>query len=366
VNTGAPPGAEAAVVNITVTGATNAGYVTAEDCAPRSGERTSSNGNATPGITSANLSVVAIDAQGRFCLYESQPMETIVDVQGFFAPAASSAGGGNLLTTIAPQRVMDTRAQTFCLSAGTCGKKGPISANTAMAITTNVVPKTAVAILSNLTVTAPSGAGYLTADACAALANGPQTRSNTNFLPGATVANLAVVPAAAVSAGMQMCTYSNATTHEAIDLQGYFAPASEGGWGFSPQAPQRLLDTREGDGALPGANTIIRIQGPAGQSAALVNLTLVGAKQAGYVTADKCSALTAGPQTKSNSNMTVGLIAANVAVVPLDEDGSFCVYLSQATHLVVDLQGSFSPAGPLRFTAITPVRRHDSRELNTP
>ena len=51
-------------------------------------------------------------------------------------------------------------------------------------------------------------------------------------------------------------------------------------------------------------------------------------------------------------------------VVPLDPDGSFCVYLSHATHLVVDLQGSFSPTGDLRFVPVTPVRQHDSRVLN--
>jgi len=53
-----------------------------------------------------------------------------------------------------------------------------------------------------------------------------------------------------------------------------------------------------------------------------------------------------------------------VAVVPLDADGSFCVYLSNATHLVVDVQGSFSPTADLRFVPVTPVRRHDSRQLN--
>ena len=106
------------------------------------------------------------------------------------------------------------------------------------------------------------------------------------------------------------------------------------------------------------------MQGPAGASAALVNLTLTDAKSAGYITADACSALVPGPQTKSNGNSTVGRITANVAVVPLDPDGSFCIYTSQPTHVVVDVQGSFSPAGDLRFVPVTPARRHDSRELN--
>jgi hypothetical protein len=129
---------------------------------------------------------------------------------------------------------------------------------------------------------------------------------------------------------------------------------------------QRLIDTRTAAAKAPAAGTVIRVQAPVGASAALVNLTLVGAKNAGYVTADACSALAEGPQTKSNGNMTPGLVSANVAVVPVDADGAFCIYLSASTHVVVDLQGTFSQAGTLRFTPITPVRRHDSRVFNTP
>ncbi|MCU1368346.1 MAG: hypothetical protein JWN39_3985, partial [Ilumatobacteraceae bacterium] len=376
IDTGAPAGSTAAVVNITLTGATAAGYVTAEPCSAAAGDRTSSNGNATPGLTTANLSVVPVDANGKFCLYQSQAMETVVDVQGFFAPAASAAGGGNLLTTVAPQRIIDTRTQTFCAPSGTCGKKGPVAANTEVMLGTSAIPATAVAMLANLTITAPTADGYVTADACNTLVAGPQTRSNANFVAGATVANLAVVPATAMTSGTtpgaQICTYTSATTQKAVDVQGYFAPASAGGWGFSAVPSQRLLDTRSCSAdpsvacPLSPAGSIVRIQGPAGASAVLVNLTLTGAKQAGYATADQCSALTEGPQTKSNSNMSPSAIAANVAVVPLDPDGSFCVYLSAASHLVVDLQGTFSSAAPLRFVPITPVRRHDSRAFNTP
>ncbi len=390
IATQAPSGATAAVVNITLTGATTAGYVTAEPCTATSGTATSgtatsgasvgdrrwSNGNSVPGLTTANLSVVPIDANGAFCLYQSQPGHTIVDVQGFFAPSAASPGGGNLLTAVAPRRMIDTRTQTYCAPNGTCGKPGPVPANTELMVAAPAVPASAVALLANLTITGPTGSGYVTADACPALVVGPQTRSNTNFVAGSTVANLAVVPTTSSTSGAQICSYTSATTQKAIDLQGYFAPVSAGGWGFAMSPPQRLLDTRNcqidaSTGAQQcaspnAAGSIVRVQGPVGESAVLVNLTLTDATQAGYATADKCSALVAGPQTKSNSNMTVGKVVANVAVVPLDPDGGFCVYLSAAAHLVVDLQGTFSPTAPLRFNPITPVRRHDSRVLNTP
>lgn len=363
VDTDAPTGATAAVVNITLVGATGQGFVTAEPCGPMSGPRSSSNGNATPGIVSANLSVVPIDAQGRFCLFQSQTMDTVVDVQGFFVPTAAAGSTGSLLHVLPPQRLLDTRTDTFCAAGSTCGRSGPVAAGTEMAVSTPLVPADAVAMLTNLTVTAPSAAGFVTADSCATLTPGPQTRSNTNFVAGATVANLAVVPSRAVPGGSEICTFTSATAQKVVDVQGWFAPASSpGGWGYTAAPASRLLDTRSGD--RPAAGTVLRVQGPAGASAALVNLTLTDARTAGYITADRCSSLVPGPQTKSNGNSTVGRITANVAVVPLDPDGSFCVFLSHATHLVVDLQGSFSPTGDLRFVPVTPVREHDSRELN--
>ena len=362
IDTKAPAGATAAVVNITLTDPTVPGFVTAEPCTPVAGPRTSSNGNATPGVVTANLSIVPIDSSGRFCLFQSAPMDTVVDVQGFFAPTAVSAGGGSVLNVVAPQRLIDTRTDTFCAPGGVCGKRGPVAAGTEMAITTGVVPATATAMLANLTVTSPSTAGYVTADSCASLVAGPQTRSNANFVAGGTVANLAVVPTSAAAGGAQVCTYTSATAQKVVDVQGWFGPPATGGWSYDSVVPQRLLDTRSGAINAPG--TIVRVQGPAGASAALVNLTLTDATAPGYITADKCSALVAGPQTKSNGNATVGRVSANVAVVPLDPDGSFCVFLQQPTHLVVDLQGTFSATGTLRFTPITPVRRHDSRELN--
>ncbi len=365
VDTEAPPGATAAVVNITLVDAASAGFVTAEPCGAASGARTSSNGNATPGVVSANLSVVPLDAQGRFCLFQSQAMDTVVDVQGFFVPGGAAGPTGSLLHVLAPQRLLDTRTDTFCAAGGTCGRNGPVAAGTEMTVTTPLVPPDAVAMLTNLTVTSPTAAGYVTADSCSTLTPGPQTRSNTNFVAGATVANLAVVPARSTDGGSEICTFTSATAQKVVDVQGWFAPASSpGGWGYTALAASRVLDTRVGE--RPAAGTVLRVQGPAGASAALVNLTLVDARSPGYVTADRCSSLVPGPQTKSNGNSTVGRVTANVAVVPLDPDGSFCVYLSHATHLVVDVQGSFAPSGTLRFVPVTPVREHDSRDLNTP
>ena len=75
-----------------------------------------------------------------------------------------------------------------------------------------------------------------------------------------------------------------------------------------------------------------------------MNLTVTGATAAGYLTADKCSALVAGPQTKSNVNYQAGIDIANTAVVNIDPDGTFCMYTDQSANILADLQGIYIAA----------------------
>lgn len=359
VDTQAPKGATAALVNLTMTGATAAGFVTAEPCGAIAGPRTSSNGNVAAGQTVANLAVVALDSAGRFCLYRSQPMHTVVDVQGFFAPAKSAGSGGTLYSPVTPQRVVDTRVE-----------RGPTPAGSALVVDGSMAPANAVAMLANLTVTDPSAAGYLTADSCTAPASSAQSHSNANFGAGDTVANLAVVPLSPGTGGPQFCTYSSVAAQNVVDVAGFFAPPSSAGWGLSTAAPKRLVDTR-GCWTDPVSNmqrcaqpidasTVIRMRAPAGAAAVLVNLTLTEATLAGFTTAQPCSAVHAAP-TQSNGNVSPGGTTANLAVVTVDPDGTFCVTVSAPMHVIVDLQGTFAVGSGLQFLPTAPTRRSDSR-----
>jgi hypothetical protein len=352
-----PAGATSALVNITLTGASASGYVTAESCDGNvTGERSWSNGNVAVGATVANLAVVPLDAFGRFCLYNSTPMHMIVDAQGFFMPSRLAGSGATMFTPLSPTRVLDTR------NAG--GKVVALSEN---GVVVAHAPAGSVAMLSNITVTGTVGAGYLTADSCENLQPGEQTRSNINFGNDDTVANLAVVPMGFVGDKPGFCTLANAGLNQVIDVQGVFAPSPVGQWGYSPAAPSRLLDTRkctDNCAEVFKAGAVIKMAAPAGASAVLINLTLTDAKAAGYATADKCSSLVPGPQAQSNANVTVGRSVANLAVVPVDADGTFCVYTSSATRVIVDVQGTFSPSGDLRFIPVSSVRRFDSRGMS--
>jgi alpha-tubulin suppressor-like RCC1 family protein len=216
------------------------------------------------------------------------------------------------------------------------------------------------AALVNVTMTEATRVGYITADRCDAITAGPQTKSNGNYTPGSSVANLAVVP---FDADGTLCVVNEQPVNLLVDIQGAFTPS--GTDLFTPVGPTRLLDTRAG--IKPAAGSITTVQtGQAGASSALVNLTMSEADAPGYVTANRCSALTAGPQTKSNGNYTPGANIANLAVVPLDPSGTFCIYSERSAQLIVDIQGTLTPGGANRFTPVGPTRLLDTRQGSKP
>ena len=372
IDVDAPAGAAAALVNLTTVGATQNGYVTAEACGPASGTRSWSNANVRPGNVIAALAFVPIDANGRFCLYQSTAMHTIVDVQGYFAPA-DAAPTGSLYTPVKPARITDTRSRLFCTPDSNCLQSTPVPAGNETVHTADT-PIVVTATMANLTLVRPTTNAYLTADACASLAPGPQQRSNLNAVAGSIVANLAVVPSASTEQGAQFCTYSPAETQQIVDVQGFFGPAAQGGLGYESITPDRLVDTRQCRtdpttmvqrcAVMNGAGDVLRLRAPAGAAAVAVSVTSTQATTGGFVTAGSCAALSNGQPDQSNLNAVVGSSVANMAVVPVDADGTFCIYTSSAMHLAVDLMGTFRTGAPLRFLPITPVRVHDSRRAS--
>lgn len=353
----APVGATAALVNITLTEASSSGFVTAENCGPvAQPARQWSNGNFSVGKIVANLSVVALDSAGTFCLYTSGGVQEVVDVQGFFVPASQAGSAG--FVSIDQQRVLDTRVADSRLPGGAAT---PLP-------TVGNIPAGATAVLLNATVVGSLLPGFLTADSCARLNAAGPTSSNVNFAAASVVANLAVVPQVGGVTPASACMWPSTPTHLVIDTQGAFVPDT--GLGFSLVGPTRLVDTRgcTDRGGTQVCNTrvgdgqMLRVTGAHG-TAALVNLTLTDTLGEMFAVADRCDVLATARPLRSNSNSGIGRTVANLAVVPLEADGSFCVWVSRATHVVVDIQGVFEPQGTLRFVAQTPTRRLDTRSI---
>jgi uncharacterized delta-60 repeat protein len=318
VTTGAPAGTSAVLVNLTVTGATEAGYLTANKCSKLlPGRQNNSNVNYQPGADVANSAVVNIDPDGSFCLYTDHAAHLIVDLQGRYA----ARGLG--LVTAKPTRVLDTRT----------GARPAVGSITRV---TTGAPAGTSAVLVNLTVTGATEAGYLTANKCSTLLPGLQNNSNVNYQAGSDVANSAVVN---IDPDGSFCLYTDHAAHLIVDLQGTYQTPQ--GRDLTTSGPTRVLDTRSGPRAQAGSITRVTTGAAAGTSAVLVNLTVTGATEAGYLTANKCSTLLPGLQNNSNVNYQAGSDVANSAVVNIDPDGSFCLYTDHAAHLIVDLQGAY-------------------------
>ncbi len=206
VHTGAPAGTTAVLANITMTAGTAPGYITAGPCSTLvAGPQTRSNGNHLTGTAIANLSVIPVDPDGDFCLYNQSPVHLIVDVQGDFV----DDGGGAGFAPSAPERALDTRG------AGT----NPVRPAGSLTTVHSGAPAGTTAVLANITMTAGTAPGYITAGPCSTLVAGPQTRSNGNHLTGTAIANLSVIP---VDPDGDFCLYNQSPVHLIVDVQGRF------------------------------------------------------------------------------------------------------------------------------------------------
>lgn len=137
----------------------------------------------------------------------------------------------------------------------------------------------------------------------------------------------------------------------------------DGGFGFVPIEPERVLDTRDAamggeKGKLGGGRTVtidVSDVVPANAAAAVLSVTAVDSCLPGYLTVFACGAR---PPT-SNVNYEVGRVTAGLAIAPI-VSGDVCVSAFNTTDLVVDVMGAFTPDGQ-RFHPMTPTRFVDTR-----
>jgi hypothetical protein len=262
-------------------------------------------------------------------------------------PRVGAASG---FVSITPTRVADTRTAT------------PLGAGRALDVDlSGVVGATASAAFVNLTAVDACGPGYLTAYACGTAV---PVASNVNYDRGETRANLALV---VLGQDRHVCVYSYATTDVVVDVSGWLA--TDQGWRYEPLTPSRLVDTRDGPGALSnvtgrraaGSTTAVTVTpwpaAPMAPAAVLVNVTAVGADGPGFVTVSACDG---SPPTVSNVNVAGGDAVANLAATAVAGDGTICVYTSTAMDVVVDLEGWFGSTGAL-LAPQTPQRIVDTR-----
>ena len=337
---GVPSDAVAATLNVTVTEPTAPGFATVYPCGEE--RPTASNVNFDAGATVPNAVIAKLGDtganKGHVCIYASQPLHLVVDVNGAFPPTTS-------YKAINPARVIDTRESHTTVDGqqqGT-GSVGDASV-TAIQITGRAgVPADATAVALNVTVTEPTLAGYATVYPCGGQ---PPTASNLNYTPGLTVPNLVV---SKIGDNGTVCVFAQSSLHLVADVNGYFPAATT----FSALLPARLLDSRPnqptvdgqsaGAGVRPlGSVTVVRVAGrggvPANAATAVLNVTVTEPAAAGFVTVYPCGIT---QPLASNLNFTTGQTVPNAVISKIGTDGDVCLFTSQDTHLVVDVTGYF-------------------------
>jgi hypothetical protein len=172
--------------------------------------------------------------------------------------------------------------------------------------------------------------------------------STLNSWTGKVVANAAIVPAGTSGS---ISVYAEDATDMILDTNGYFGAAGgAGALNFHPVTPCRVADTRNADGPFGGPEMEgqstrsfpIPSNGcgiPATAAAYSVNVTVVPDGLLQYLTVWPAGA--AQPFV-STLNSFDGAVVANAAIVPAGAAGAISVYVTDATQVVLDINGYFA------------------------
>jgi hypothetical protein len=174
--------------------------------------------------------------------------------------------------------------------------------------------------------------------------------STLNSLDGRIKSNAAIVPA---GTGGAVSVFASDTTNVILDINGYFVPATDPtALAFYPITPCRIADTRTATAPLGGpslgggqSRTFPILSSacnlPATAQAYSLNFAVVpGGHPLGYLTAWPTG------QTKpvvASLNAPTGTVVANAAIVKAGTNGSIDIFASDATNLVIDINGYFAP-----------------------
>jgi hypothetical protein len=223
-----PATATAAVLNVTATNPSRAGWLTVF---PTGGSiPNASNLNFSAGQTVPNLVVVKLPANGDVDIANTdvptlpQPssgtVNVVADLVGYFDTTVST------VIPMAPQRILDTRN-------GTGGPAGAVAPNGTVTVdprTANGLPPAGsyTGVIVNVTATGPTQPGWLTVYPSDVPTNNPPTASNLNFVAGQTVPNLVQIGVGADgkfkigNTVFPAQTPASGSVHVIVDIVGFY------------------------------------------------------------------------------------------------------------------------------------------------
>ena len=299
--------------------------------------------NSFGGTVVANAAIVPAGTGGAVSVFATAPTDVILDIDGYFD--STTAANSFSFYPATPCRVADTRG-----AAGLFGGPslvGGQSRDFAIPSAGCSIPVTAQAFSLNVTaVPLTNFLGYLTTWPTG------QTRpvvSTLNSWQGQVVANAAIVPA---GANESVSVFVTDPANAILDINGYFGqPGNAGALSFYPIAPCRVADTRNATGPFGGPELDARATRsfaiPAGgcnvpttAAAYSMNVTVVPAGPLSYLTAWPTGS---AQPVVSTLNSFGGAVVANAAIVPAGASGAVSIFVTNPTHVILDINGYFAP-----------------------
>jgi hypothetical protein len=303
----------------------------------------------------------------------ASPQVNSVSVSGG-GSATANATDSTVITAVAPLRFVPI---TPCRIADTRSAAGPFGGPTISGGTSRdfIIPDSACGVPSyaqaysvNVAVVPAGTLGYLT---MWPYGKSRPVASTLNSLDGRIKSNAAIVPAGTFGA---VSVFASDATNVILDINGYFVPDTDPtGLAFYPITPCRITDTRTATAPLGGpslgggtSRTFPILSSacnlPATAQAYSLNFAAVpGGHPLGYLTAWPTGQ--AKPAVASLNALT-GTVVANAAIVKAGTSGSIDIFASDATNLVIDVNGYFAPmdTGGLSLYGVTPCRVVDTRQ----
>jgi len=329
-----PANAEGVIMNVTAVAAEGNGFVTVHPCVtPRP---LASSLNYTTGVNLGNEVIAGLSETGSVCLFTRRAAHLTVDVTGFIPKGSSTM----LLT---PARLLETRpGLTTADGLAQGGGRTEAGGTTVLDVAGRVgIPDDAAAVIVNVTAVGAQQRGFVTVHPCVDPA---PVASSLNYVPGVNRGNELV---ATLDAKGGICLFTNRSIHLNVDVVGYLPAEAT----LRPVDPARLLDTRPGkstiDGESAGAGRVAaesttrlevagRADVPDGATAAILNVTAIGATERGFVTVHPC--VDQRPLA-SSLNYVSGVNGANEIVATLDGKGDICLFTNRSINLAVDVVG---------------------------
>ncbi len=262
------------------------------------------------------------------------------------------------------RRLLDTRTGNDPL--------GPGASRTIMIKGLADVPATATSVVLNVTAVQPTADGYLTVYPTGV------TRPTASSLTVRKLVTAGNAVTAKLGADGSVSIYNaNGLSNVVVDLLGVYDGAkvvsnplgepTNGGGGFTPTVPTRILDTRTVSGGAITADkaVAVKVKGLAGvpdtATAVVLKLVAVQPTADGYLTVYPVGE--ARP-VLSNLNFQAGSTTSNSVVAELNagQDSVNVYNANGTTNVVIDVAGYWdSTARNGGFTPITPSRAYDSR-----